>query len=286
MKYILAFCFGILFLSSFSQHNTDVYIFDIQISDEHIIISDILNVSNNDGYDNQPSFLDKNTILYSSSNKNQTDIAMFDIKKQTKTWLISTESNEYSPLKSPIKNSISSIRMFKNGDQHLYSYDIKNRTPSVLIDNLQIGYHVWYSDETVILSIIEGNTLALNVANITDKSNKTTVKNIGRSLAKIPKTNLISYVSKASNIWEIRSYDPLTNESKFIINTLQGSEDFCWTPNGVIIMAKGNELHKFNPKKDDAWKLLGALSDKRLTDITRLSVNSDASKLALVVENE
>lgn len=286
MKYILSVFFGILFLNSFSQQNTDVYIFDIEISDEHIFISDILNISNNDGYDNQPSFIDKNTIVFSSTNEGQTDIAIFDIKKQNKTWLSSTETNEYSPLESPFKNSVSAIRMFKNGDQHLYNYDIKEGTPSVILDNLQVGYHAWYNKETVILSIVEGNTLSLNVANITDKSNKTVVKKIGRSLAKIPKTDLISYVSKENKIWEIRSYDPLTNESKFIINTLEGSEDLCWTPNGVIIMAKGNELHKFNPKKDEKWELLGALTDERLTHITRLSVNADASKLALVVEKE
>lgn len=286
MKYILSFCFGILILNSFSQQNTDVYIFDIQISDEHIFISDILNISNNKGYDNQPSFLDKNTVIFSSTNEGQTDIALFDIKKQEKTWLTSTDSDEYSPLTSPIKHTISSIRILKNGDQHLYGYNIKDGTPSVIVDNLQIGYHAWYDKETVILSIAEGNIHSLNIANITNHTNKTVIKNIGRSLAKIPKSDLISYVSKENKVWEIRSYNPLTNESKFIINTLEGSEDLCWTPHGVIIMAKGNELHKFNPKKDKDWELLGALTDKRLTNITRLSVNADASKLALVVENE
>ena len=286
MKYTLFFYFGILFLNSFSQQNTDIYIFDIRVADNHVSISDILSTSNNEGYNNQPSFLDKNTIIYSSTNNNQTDIAIFDIKKQKKTWLTSTQSDEYSPLICPIKNSISSIRMFKNGDQHLYSYDIKDGTPTLLIDGLKIGYHVWFNKETVILSIVEGDILSLNVANIIKDDNKTTVKNIGRSLAKIPKTKLISYVSKENDLWEIRSYNPLTNESKFIINTLDGSEDLCWAPNGVIIMAKGNEIHKFNPKKDKTWELLGVLTDKRLTHITRLSVNADASKLALVVENK
>lgn len=286
MKYFLALCFGLLITNSFAQQNTDVYIFDIQISDEHIFISDILNISNNDGYDNQPSFINKNTIVFSSTNNGQTDIAEYDIKKHKKTWITSTESSEYSPLKSPLKNTVSAIKMFKNGDQHLYRYNLKDGSETVLIDNLHIGYHVWFDKETVILSIVEGNILSLNVVNIDNKSNKTMVKNIGRSLCKIPKTDLISYVSKDSKSWEIRSYDPITNTSSFIINTLKGSEDLCWTPNGVIIMAKGNELYKFNPKKDEGWELLGALSDERLTNITRLSVNADASKLALVVEKE
>lgn len=288
MKYFSVFFLSIISINFFGQsnQNTDVYLSDISIESDMVIISNILNISNNKGYDSQPSFLDKNTMVFSSTNGDQIDILKYNIKKKEKTWVSSTVDNEHSPIVSPIKNAVSSVRILKNGKQHLYSYSLKDGSSTVLIDNLQIGYHAWYDKETVVLSIEDGTTLSLNVANIKSNTNKTVAKNVGRSLANIPKSKLISYISKETEQWEIRSYDPITDTSKKIINTLEGSEDLCWTPNGVILMAKDNELHKFDPKKDSTWTMLGALSDPRLKHITRLSVNNDTSKLALVVENE
>ena len=286
MKYFFLFFFGIFLSNSYAQNNTDVYIFDIEIHEDGVFISNILNISPNDGYDNQPSFIDKNTLVYSSTNNGKTDIAEYNIKKDKKTWINSSEYNEYSPILAPFKNTISAVRVLKSGDEHLYQFNIKNGDEAVLIDNLKIGYHAWINEETVLLAILENNSLSLNIANITTKTNKTVVKNIGRSLSKIPNSNLFSYISKESKTWEIRSYNPATNTSKLIIKTLEGSEDLCWTSHGYIIMAKGNELHVFNPKKDEDWKLLGVLSDERMTNITRLNINSDASKLAIVVESE
>ena len=286
MKYLFLLFFGISLSNSCAQNNTDVYIFDIKIDEESIFISNILNISPNVGYDNQPSFVDKNTLLYSSTNNGLTDIAEYNIKKNKKVWINPSENNDYSPIVAPVKNTISAVRILKNGDQQLFLINMKNGEETVLIDHLKIGYHAWINEDVVLLAIIENNSLSLNVANIKNKTNKTVVKNIGRSLNKIPNSNSFSYISKENKTWEIRSYNPATNTSKLIINTLKGSEDLCWTPNGVIIMAKGNELHKFNPKKDKDWELLGVLSDERMTNITRLNVNSDATKLALVVENE
>lgn len=286
MKYLFLLFFGISLSNSYAQNNADVYIFDIKIDEESIFISNILNISPNVGYDNQPSFVDKNTLLYSSTNNGQTDIAEYNIKKNKKVWINSSENNDYSPLVAPVKNTISAVRILKSGDRQLFLINIKDGEETVLIDNLQVGYHAWINEEIVLLAILENNSLSLNIANIKNKTNKTVVKKIGRSLSKIPNSNSFSYISKESETWEIRSYNPATNTSKLIINTLKGSEDLCWTPNGDIIMAKGNELHKFNPKKDKNWVLLGALSDERMTNITRLNVNSDASKLAIVVESE
>lgn len=63
-----------------------------------------LNISNNEGYDNQPSFLDDNTMLFASTRNNQTDIALYNINKGTKTWISDTPGgSEYLPLKFPEK---------------------------------------------------------------------------------------------------------------------------------------------------------------------------------------
>ena len=81
-------------LSGYSQPNTEVFLFDIDNSKSDLRLSNYKNISNNDGYDNQPSFLDNETILFSSTRKGQTDIVRYSIKYDTKIWINFTEGSE------------------------------------------------------------------------------------------------------------------------------------------------------------------------------------------------
>lgn len=277
-------CFSFFFC--FSQQKTEVYLFDLQIDKDFVILSNSLNISNNVGYDSQPSFIDKKTIVFSSTNNGQTDIAKYDIEAETKSWVCETKSNEFSPLKIPNKDAVSAIRQGLDKSQKLVSYNLEDATETILVDSLLIGYHTWFDQNTVILAILEGESLSLNIANIENNTSKTVIKNIGRSIHKIPKSKLISYINKEGEQWEIRSYDPVTNKSAFIINTIDGSEDICWSPNGIIITGKGLDIFKFNPKTDKEWVKIGTLSDKKLSNITRLSINKNSTKVVLVVDQE
>lgn len=270
----------------FSQQKTEVYLYDLKIDKEYVILLNSLNISNNVGYDNQPSFIDKNTIAFSSTNNEQTDIAIYDIKAKSKSWVSVTESSEFSPVKIPNKNAVSVIRQGLDNSQNLVSYSLEDATETVLIDSLLIGYYTWVDENIVALAILEDNSLSLNFANLENNTNKTVLKNIGRSLHKIPKSKLISYINKESSPWEIRSYDYTTNTSEFIVNTVSDSEDICWTPNGTIITGNGLDLLKFNPKTDSEWVNIGTLSDKKLSNITRLNMNKNSSRLVLVVDQE
>ncbi|NNK87370.1 MAG: steroid delta-isomerase, partial [Flavobacteriaceae bacterium] len=94
-------CLLLLPCLAWSQSNTEIFLFDLDRSAGNFELSVYRNISNNDGYDNQPSFLDDKTIVFSSTRKGQTDIARYDISYDVKSWLNFTEGSEYSPLKIP-----------------------------------------------------------------------------------------------------------------------------------------------------------------------------------------
>ena len=284
MKLTLQLIFILLTTLCYSQQNTEVFLFDIENKNSKITISNGKNISNNEAYDSQPSFLNTNTILFSGSRNGQTDIAKYTINTGIKTWVNSTNGSEYSPLKVPKKNAVSSIRLEKNGEQKLYLYNLKNGESKVLIDDIVIGYHLWVNAKILISSVLDNGSLSLYSTNLNKNSKLET--QIGRSLHKIPHSNLISYISKKNKTWEIRSYNLKTNQSEFIINTLKNSEDFCWLPDGTILMGKNNVLYKFNPEKDIDWVKLISFDDYDITNITRLAVNSTSTKLVLVGEIE
>ena len=216
-------------LFSFSQPNTEIFLFDLNTKNGEFKLSNFKNISNNEGYDNQPSFLDDNTILYAGTRNGQTDIVKYTINYDSKIYINQTDGSEYSPLKIPDQKAVSAIRLEKNGTQKLYKYNLSNGESNVLIDDIIIGYHVWYSENFLVSSVLEDGGLSLYITNFREKENYKVEATIGRSLHKIPNTNLVSYISKEKDsLWEIKSLDIYSEKTNFIINTLPNSEDMCW----------------------------------------------------------
>jgi hypothetical protein len=281
---ILLFSF-LVSLYSFSQPNTDIFLFDLNTENGVFELSNINNISNNEGYDNQPSFLDNNTILYAGTRKGQTDIVKYTISYDSKIYINLTEGSEYSPLKIPNQKAVSAIRLDKDGAQKLYKYSLRNGESEVLVGDIIIGYHVWFNENMLVSSVLEDGGMSLYITNFKEKATHKVDAKVGRSLHKIPNTNLISYISKTNDsLWNIKSLDPISGKTKFIINTLTKSEDMCWLPNGTILMGKDDMFYKFTPSKDEDWKEVSSLKEYSITNITRLVVSPDGTKLALVGE--
>ena len=286
LKLILNFLLLFSLLNSFAQPNTDVFLFDLVEQNSNFKLSNQKDISNNDGYDNQPSFLDANTIVFSSTRNGQTDILKYTISDRTNFWINDNdEGSEYSPLKIPNSNAVSAIQLDKDGTQTLNKYNLKNGKQSVLIDDIVIGYQVWYDKNTLVSSVLDGEGLSLTVSNIKTKKHKTIQPKIGRSLHNIPNSDLVSYISKTIEDWEIRSLNPKTGKTKSIINTIKEAEDICWSPNGTILMGKNDAIYKFNPNTDKDWVKVTSIRDFNIKNISRLSISPDGNKLALVAEN-
>ncbi len=269
----------------FSQSNTDIFLFDLNTKNEVFELTNMKNISNNEGYDNQPSFLDNNTILYAGTRKGQTDIVKYTIPYDSKVYINLTEGSEYSPLKIPNLEAVSAIRLDKDGKQALYKYSLRNGESEVMIDNIIIGYHVWNTGNLLVSSVLENGALSLYVTDFQDLENYKFDNNIGRSLHNIPNSKLVSYISKESDsLWEIKSINPTNGKIKFITKTLPKTEDMCWLPDGTILMGKGNILYKLMPNKDTNWLEVASLEEYGIKNITRLTISPDGKKIAIVGE--
>lgn len=284
MKHLLFFFTVLITTFSYSQPNTDIFLFDLNTENGKFEISNMRNISNNEGYDNQPSFLDNNTILYAGTRNGQTDIVKYNISYDSKIFINHTEGSEYSPLKIPNSKSVSAIRLDKDGKQFLYEYNLKNGESKILVNDIIIGYHVWYSKNAIASSVLEDGGLSLYTTNFKDGNNLKIDTNIGRSLHKIPNTELISYISKTTEPWEIKSLNPKNAKIKSIMATLPKTEDMCWLPNGTILMAKDDVLYTFRPNNDVDWSEVASLKVYQIKNITRLAISPDGTKLAIVGE--
>jgi len=280
----------VLFVNTvFAQEAHEVYLFDFVKNDstDTYSIKNPINISNNKGvYDNQPSFLnDGMGVLFSSTRDEQTDIALYDIGRKEKRWMTNSLGSEYSPEQTPNTKFFSAIKLDTDDTQLLWHYSFRRKKPRVLVDKLKIGYNAWLN-EKIMVSFVIGEPSVLQVTNLKYKIKYPIAKNIGRSILKIPSTELISFISLEHDEPEIYSIDPINSEKKYIADPLEGSQDMAWTPDKTIIMGKRNKLYKLNPEEDKTWVEIASLSQFGLDGITRIAISPLGNKIAIVVEEQ
>ncbi|MEO1021693.1 MAG: hypothetical protein AAFW89_04055 [Bacteroidota bacterium] len=267
-----------------AQPGTEIYVFDFVKTDSGYVLLNPVNISDNPGYDNQPSFSEDNSGVYFTSTRNgQTDLRWYELETGTTQWLTDTpEGSEYSPTPIPGLPYVSAIFLHQNGKQTLQKYPTRGGSASLLIDEVVVGYHNWIDANTlfsfVLPDSIHPSTFQMHT--IDPKSRVILGENPGRSFHKVPGDASISYINKANNPWTIESFNPENNHVQVLAEVINKSEDFCWTPQGELLTGDGSVLKLY---RDRTWQNLADVSAFNLTNITRLAVSQNGRKIALTV---
>ena len=276
---VLAVCFSI---STFAQNGSEIILFDVTISATGISLSNPVNITNHKGYDNQPFFYKTNIYYSSEVDSGQMDIKKYDYLQKTTAAITHTDENEFSPTITPDEKFISCILQRKNGKQDLVKYPVNGGEPTILIDDLKVGYHAWVDNNSLILFVLEDtSTNGLHYYNITTKENKKIATDIGRSLQRVPGKQAISFIKKTPGEWLIREYDAVTKKITTIMPALHNHEFIAWTKKGLPLMSDGTDI--YFAKQGKNWQKVKITGDLPLKNISRLALNGQNTKLAVVV---
>ena len=279
-----------LIAASQAPANTEIYVFDFKIWLDQYSISNPVNVTNNPGfYDNQPYFTPNgDAFIYSSADESgKTDVYIYDfIGDETRRLTYTPEVSEYSPTIMPDKKSFSCVILEEDGTQKLWKYYIDAPIASLVSEIDKVGYHAWIDKERLVLFVLDANDNSLQITDIDGSGAKEIARKTGRSLFKIPEENKISYTRMVDDKWKIMSYDLRTGVEEEIVQTLPESQDYLWTPSGLLIMGDGRKLYKFDPKSDKEWVELADLTSYGLSKFDRIAINTQVSKLAVVVSEQ
>lgn len=269
-------------IAAFAQPGTEIILFDINTMPVGIALSNPVNITKHKGYDNQPFFY-KSHVYYSSQvDSGQIDIVRFDDRGKTTRRLTLTDESEFSPTITPDQKFISCILQRKNGKQDLVKYPVKGGDPKIVIDDLKVGYHTWATNNQLLLFVLEDSTtFGLHHYNADTKNDKRIASNIGRGLNKIPGKNAISFIQKDSTGWMIKEYNIQSGKVGVIMPALPGRDFLAWTKKGLIIMSDGKDI--FFAKPGNKWQKIEIRSDLPLKNITRLAINEQNTKLAVVI---
>ena len=288
MKKLLLLVLVFSFLNSPGQTGSEIYLFDLKVTNRQVVVSNGMNITNHKGYDNQPFFHPSQPVIYYSSfnDSGRSDIKYYNyVRKETKN-LTFTAEREYSPTVTPDGQFISCIIQRDNGAQDLCKYPINGGKPQILINHLKIGYHAWAGENKLLLFVLDDSIHnSLHYYYLDMNADTVIAENIGRSLHKIPGQNAMSFVQKVSEkLSKIKKFDMSTGIISDIISTLPGQDHFTWLQDHMLLMSDGNKLFVCHDKLDSIWQPVIIKGDTTiLKGVTRLATNIENTKLAVVV---
>ena len=288
MKKIILLGFIFSCFISFGQAGSEIFLFDLKIIHNQVILSNGKNITQHTGYDNQPFFHPSKPFIYYSSfnDSGRSDIKYYDYQKNKISNLTNTQEREYSPTVTPDGKFISCIIQRDNGVQDLGKYPVKGGQPVLIIKDLKVGYHAWIDkDKLLLFVLIDSATNNLHFYNLTTKKDTVIVSNPGRSLHKIPGQHAMSFIQKSKGKdWIIKRVDITTGAISTIVPVLPGEENLVWLKNNIIVMSSGNKLFSYQVGLDKEWQPVIIEGDiSLLKGLSRLATNMGNTKLALVV---
>ena len=265
--------------------DTDIFVAEIAGSPGSPTFSGWRNVTRRAGYDNQPGFTtDSRAILYTAQSEGQTDIYRYDLTTGRNARVTNTPESEYSATMMPGGTRFSVIRVEADSTQRLWSFALDGSAPElVLADIAPVGYHAWLDDSTLGLFVL-GRPATLQIADTGTGRARVAAHDIGRSLHRVPGRSAVSYLHRDGGGSVLRTLDPISGRGARLIAGLEGSQDYAWTPHGVIIMGSGSVLYAFDPLTDADWRRLVDLSGAGISEITRLAISPDGTAIAVVAD--
>ena len=249
-----------------------------------------INISNNAGYDNQPSFLaDGSAVLFSSGRDGgQTDIWRYTIAAKDSRQLTKTAWADYSPLVTADGTGFSAVSLESDKRQRLWRFDLDGANERVLLELPNpIGYHAWIDRNRLALFVL-GSPNSLQIADVTTGKAELIEGGIGRSLHVHPRHGHVMFMTTGQTR-TIRQLDPDTRAVTPVATPLDGSQDAAWTPDGRVLMARGTVISVATPATETKWAPFVDLAAEPLRGpavgaITRMAVSRDGRWLAFVAE--
>lgn len=288
MKLVLVTILNLfLFQNTIAQAppDTEVYMISIQKKGNNISLlenSKLINISNNKGYDNQPSFIEKlNAVAYvSSRNDAPTDVYLYDIEKAVSKQLTNNNEAEYSPKITPDGKNISIV---KDIDQNLTQVSFDGSiTEKLYTSKDSIGYFCWLNNTEIAAFVLSKPKITLKLIDIKNKTEKYLTDSIGRSLYK-HKEGVVVCRKLHNNSW-VSFVDKNGTISQWI-QLPPNTEDFYFTQSGWLFTSKDSSLMYCNVSNTNKeWKELANLKSLGISKIARLSVNNKLNKLVFVSE--
>ena len=252
---------------------------------------DVIYLTNNDTYDNQPSFVpESSAILYVSQDETgQTDIYRYDVASGEAARVTETQESEFSPRVTPDGEHITAVRIEADGaTQRLWRFDLEGNNAQPNPENVdRIGYYAFLSPDNLALVRVDEETnglpLSLDLTNLEGGETRQLASDVGVGVQKIPDEAAVSFVQRLEDgSSAIMVFDLSSGETRQLVPTLPEVDAHAWMPDGSLIAAQENVVYRWQ-EGQEGWEPFLDFGETDVSGINRLAVSPDGSLLAFVI---
>ena len=272
-------------LSAFAQIPvTEIFLADIEIKNNLVKIEKVLDITNQKGYNNQPSFTpDGKSILYSSENvaNQKVHICSYDIKSKKTRKITNGKTSEYSPAIAFDGQNISSVVVEEDSTQRVWMFDkLKPEIKRCLTEKTDsIGYYAWLGADSILYDKLT-NPHSLHALDLKTGEDNWICDNPTRSFRKI-NTTTFYYVVHDDNENQIFFFDIRTKKATFFAKDEPVSQDYVWEPELGMLKSEDSKIYRY-VVETKVWTKVADFSDFKIKIITRFAFSPDKKKLAVV----
>lgn len=271
--------------SNYSQQpNPEIFLLSIEKNGDKFTFSGGKNITNNAGYDNQPSFtLDNRSILFTSNrNGKDTNIYEYSLADGKTEQITISEDNEYTA-KDFDGKTLNFIREGSDQTMTIFKYDRATKQESKALKIKEpVAYYAFNSKGDALVWV--RYAFFIHWVN-TEKNINRFVTDYGQPSTPqlIPNTDNFSFIKRLPNdeLW-IYEFNPSNQAIRPIVQPKDAKLTYCWLPDGTLLAGSGTKLFKFNEKTDKRWIEVADLASFGIKDIGRIAASSDGKNLALV----
>ena len=263
---------------------TEVWLGNLDMRDGRFAVSELKNISNHPGYDNQPAFFpDGKSLLFTTEADGlaETGLGVHAVRY----WLDSARSEPlvkargFSPTPTADGSQITTLR-----EGTVWLHDLSGKPLRTLLPEVKTaGYYTRIDERRWVLFMNEPER---QIALWTDS------RGLERSIPaaitapyRIPGTEAVSFVIQEGETKKLMRMDliPSGTSSRVLAEIpFPTGGAHAWTPRGTLLMASGNAIHEWNPQAPDAWPVVHRFTEPDLQGITRIALSPAADRIALV----
>ena len=274
--------------------STDVLLVPLPVEGDApttVSADDVIYLTNNDTYDNQPSFVpDGSAILYVSEDETgQTDIYRYEVASGEAARVTETQESEFSPQVTPDGEHITAVRIEADGvTQRLWRFDLEGGDAQPNPENVdRIGYYAFVDPDNLALVRVDEETnglpLSLDLTDLATGETQQLAGDVGVGVQKVPGQAAVSFVQRLEDgSSAIMVFDLESGETRQLVTTLPDVDAHAWMPDGSLIAAQEDVVYRWQ-EGQEGWEPFLDFGETDVSGINRLAVSPDGSLLAFVI---
>jgi ketosteroid isomerase-like protein len=276
-------------------NDAEVWVGSLDMSGGRFVVSNLVNISNHPGYDNQPAFFSDGARLVFTS-----QIAELDETGHAVQAVVYDLSSRVS---APVNGALGfsptpaadgkSLMMLREG--HVVLRDASGKE-TALTETNDAGYFTRFDDRTWVL-FMNDKQRRIVIYDATTKNLETMAVGANTAPFRVPGKRAVTFV--AAEPFPAPEGDAAKSAPprKIVLRQLDvdgrqvttlatipfaTSGSHVWTSRGTLLMASAHTIYEWNPAHPDDWRKAAEFDNPELQGLTRIAISPRGDRIALV----